>query len=118
MKSYYIQNLLVEDQLLLRAQDYSDVTIDCQLESYIDNMVELGPESNDNLRRLFNDLYNGMMDNRERQWSPVCLWQNCTESTVYKDVEELYRHSKTHIDTSQVAPIDRCYECRMLKTHL
>ena len=78
-------------------------------------MVELGPESNDDLRRMFNDLYNGMMDNRERQRSPVCLWQNCTEPTVYEDVEELYRHSKTHIeniDTSQVAPIDRRYECR------
>ena len=76
-------------------------------------MVELGPESNDDLRRMFNDLYNGMMDNRERQRSPVCLWQNCTEPTVYEYVEELYRHSKTHIehiDTSQVAPIDRRYE--------
>ena len=86
-----------------------------RLESYIDNMVELGPESNDDLRRMFNDLYDGMMDNRERQRSPVCLWQNCTEPTVYEDVEELYRHSKTHIehiDTSQVAPIDRRYECR------
>lgn len=86
-----------------------------RLELSVENMVEVGPNSNSDLRRMFNDLYTSLQENRNKQKSPVCLWENCAKTIAFEDVEELYRHCKTHIerlDTRNVAPIDRCYTCK------
>ena len=49
------------------------------LELAVKNMVEVGPNSNDDLKAIFNQLYTGMQDNRNKQASPACLWEACTK---------------------------------------
>ncbi len=81
----------------------------------VKNMVKVGTNSNDDLKKMFDNLYNGVVENRSKQKSPVCLWENCVETNVFEDVEDLYRHCKSHVehvDTSIIAPIDRCYKCK------
>jgi hypothetical protein len=86
-----------------------------RLELSVQNMVQVGPNSNDDLSKMFNDLYNGLQENKAKQKSPVCLWENCMETNIFEDVEELYRHCKSHIehlDTTTIAPIERSYTCK------
>ena len=81
----------------------------------VENMVEVGTNSNNDLKKVFDNLYNGVLENKRKQKSPVCLWENCVETNVFEDVEDLYRHCKSHVehvDTSSIAPIDRCYKCK------
>ena len=81
----------------------------------VENMVLLGTNSNDDWKKMFDDLYNEVLENRSKQKSPLCLWENCVETNTFEDVEDLYRHCKSHIDyidTSVIAPIDRCYKCK------
>ena len=80
------------------------------LELEVMNMVEVGPNSNDDLKAIFNQLYTGMQDNRNKQASPACLWEACTQTSTFEDAEDLYRHCKSHvehIDTARIAPVDR-----------
>ena len=85
------------------------------LELEVKNMVEVGPNSNDDLKAIFNQLYTGMQNNRNKQASPACLWEACTQTSTFEDVEDLYRHCKSHvehIDTARIAPVDREYKCK------
>ena len=86
-----------------------------RLETSLEDMVQVGPKSNSDLERMFNHLYVGLEERREKKHNPVCQWENCKESATFGNVEELFRHCKSHIeciDTSVVAPIERCYYCK------
>ena len=83
------------------------------LELAVKNMVEVGPNSNDDLKAIFNQLYTGMQDNRNKQASPACLWKALYKTSTFKDVEDLYCHCKSHaehIDTARIAPAVRKYK--------
>ena len=86
-----------------------------RLELAVQDMVELGPNSNDDIQKIFNDLYIGIQENREKQKNPACLWELCTQTDKFEDVEDLYRHCKSHIEhinTAEIAPVDRQYFCK------
>ena len=86
-----------------------------RLELAVENMVDVGQSSNNDLKTMFNNLYTGLQENRDKQKSLVCLWEACLKTDIFEDVEDLYRHCKSHVehvDTSKIAPIDREYECK------
>jgi hypothetical protein len=68
-------------------------------------MVDVGQSSNNDLKTMFNNLYTGLQENRNKQKSPVCLWEACLKTDIFEDVEDLYRHCKSHVehvDTSKI----------------
>ena len=86
-----------------------------RLQLAVEDMVEIGPNSNDDIQVIFNDLYNDLQENRDKQKNPACLWEPCTQTDKFEDVEDLYRHCKSHIehiDTAEIAPVDRQYFCK------
>ena len=84
-----------------------------RLEESRNNLVRVGPNSDKDLKIMFEDLHAGLEKNREKIANPLCQWKHC-ESPTFENVEELYVHCKTHIerlDTSEIAPINRQYCC-------
>ena len=84
-----------------------------RLEESRNKLVQVGPNSNKDLKHMFEELQSGLEKNREKVVNPLCQWKNC-ESPTFENVEELYIHCKQHIerlDTSEIAPINRQYCC-------
>lgn len=85
-----------------------------RLEDFREKMVNVGPNSNEDLKRMFVELQSGLDENRMKFKKPVCQWDGC-HAARFENVEELYRHCKIHvdrIDTGVVPPIQRCYNCK------
>ena len=85
-----------------------------RLERAMEDMIEVGPTSNNYLQHIFRNLYTGLERNKENRQKPICHWENCT-SPEFQNVEELFCHCKSHIeclDTSVVSPINRRYYCK------
>ena len=80
-----------------------------RLELAVEDMVELGSNSNDDTQKIFNYLYIGIQENREKQKNPACLWELCTQTNKFEDIEDLYIE---HINTAEIAPMDRQYFCK------
>ena len=55
-----------------------------RLQMSVENMVEMGTNSNDDLKKMFESLYNGVLENRSKQERPVCLWENCVETKHFR----------------------------------
>ena len=80
----------------------------------MEEMIEIGPKSNSDFQRIFNNLYVGLEKNKEKKSNPLCLWEHCG-SPAFENVEELFRHRKSRsertrvytVDSSVVPPIDR-----------
>ena len=75
--------------------------------------MKVGPNSDKDLRSMFDELHRGLEQIRENNSNPVCQWKQCTQH-AFENVEMLYIHCKTHIervDTIENAPIDRQYCC-------
>lgn len=82
-----------------------------RLEESRNKLIQVGPNSNKDLKHMFEELQTGLEKNREKVVDPLCQWKNC-ESPTFENVEELYIHCKQHIerlDTSEIAPINRQY---------
>ena len=87
----------------------------------MEEMIENGPKSNSDFQRIFNNLYVGLENNKEKKSNPLCLWEHCG-SPAFENVEELFRHRKSRsertrvytVDSSVVPPIDRRYYCKLV----
>ncbi|CAB4009887.1 Hypothetical predicted protein [Paramuricea clavata] len=56
-----------------------------RLELAVENMVELGPNSNDDLQGIFNNLYIGLQNNRDKHKNPICLWEACLQTDKFEE---------------------------------
>ena len=82
------------------------------LEKHRNKMETVGPKTNNDLRKVFAELYDGISDTKAHLQDPVCKWDKCTER--FENVELLYDHCKQHIERVDIittAPIEREYKC-------
>ena len=81
----------------------------CQrLEEYRNKMTTVGPKTNNDLHRMFEKMYNGILETKNHLQNPVCKWEECNQS--FDNVELLYSHTKQHVekvDTVEIAPVER-----------
>ena len=54
-----------------------------RLERAIEDMIEVGPTSNSDLRQIFQNLYTGLEKNKEKLQKPICHWENCTSKNCF-----------------------------------
>ena len=98
------------------------------LQEKVKDMVQVGSETDSDLRMIFKQLTQGILASDARVHNNDCEWDGCSNSC--KSPEELHGHLCSHITTQHVAPIERNYEClwdgcnksfkkvRLLKNHL
>ena len=83
-----------------------------RLEEYKEKMENVGKETDDDLKFIFNQLYKGIKKNRKNQENPVCEWKGCNIEERFSDCEALFQHVKSHSETQvDSAPINRKYPC-------
>ena len=83
-----------------------------ELEKHQMEMTSVGPKTNNDLQKIFADIYNGILDTKTQLKNPICKWNMCNKR--FENVELLYVHCKEHVervDTTTVAPIEREYKC-------
>lgn len=88
-----------------------------RLEQYEREMKTVGNNSDSDFRTLFRQLYKGLSNNTEKQKTNICYWEDCLHlEHEFKSPELLLKHiTDVHIITvSDVAPINREYNCKWL----
>ena len=58
-------------------------------------MENIGKETDDDLKFIFNQLYKGIKKNRKKKKeNPVCEWKGCNVEERFSDCEALFWHVK------------------------
>ena len=63
-----------------------------RLEDHLRNMTVVGTKTDEDLRVVFDKVYEGVKERHKKLCNPVCHWNDC--KMTCSDVEELYRYSK------------------------
>ena len=93
-----------------------------QLEKCREKMVEVGGDTDCNLRAMFEKLNEALKSRRGKQISK-CKWKECSEpkddATGWVEADQLYLHVRAHIEQvdENIAPINRIYKCHWDKCY-
>ena len=93
-----------------------------QLEKCREKMVEVGGDTDCNLRAMFEKLNEALKSRRGKQISK-CKWKECSEpkddAKGWVEADQLYLHVRAHIEQvdENIAPINRIYKCHWDKCY-
>ena len=61
-------------------------------------MVKVNSSTDSDLKCMFDKLYNGFLERKEKLKNNVCMWEECAET--FSDCESLYSHVIFHPEIS------------------